>query len=98
VAHTRALGAYRPEPYAGRVLLFRALTNPDWPGMVFDDVTNGWQELARGGVQVVSVPGMHQQLLDPPWVDTLAAEFSRALAHAQASALESHAPAERAAE
>lgn len=98
LAHTRALRSYRPAPYAGSVQLFRALTQPDWPGMVFADATNGWQALVPGGVHVISVPGMHQHLLDPPWVDTLAAEFSRALAEAQARASDARACAPSAAE
>ena len=85
LAHDQALQAYRPLPYDGKVLLFRALTPPDWPGVLFDDPTNGFGSIVRGAVEVIPVPGTHQVILDPPWVDTLAAEFSRALERTQAA-------------
>jgi thioesterase domain-containing protein len=85
LAHHQALQSYRPLSYHGKVLLFRARTPPHWPGMRFDDPTNGFGRIVRGSLEVISVPGTHQLILDPPWVDTLAAEFSRALTRVQLS-------------
>jgi thioesterase domain-containing protein len=82
VAHEHALRTYRASAYDGSLHLFRAALQPDWEGVVFDDVTNGWGALARGGVEVVTVPGTHQFILDPPWVHTLTAEFAKALRRA----------------
>jgi thioesterase domain-containing protein len=78
-AHERALRAFRPLPYAGRVHLFRATEAPTWEGLSFDDPTNGWGSVAQGGVEVTHVPGTHQFILDPPWVDVLVREFGQAL-------------------
>lgn len=86
-AHDHALRTYHPSPYPGRLHLFRAATSPDWPGMVFDDPASGWAALATGGLTLATVPGSHQQLLDPPWIDGLGVEFARALARSMAVAL-----------
>lgn len=87
LAHERALRSYRPGPYEGRIHLFRAADPPSWEGVVFADETNGWGRLARGGVEVIQVPGTHQFILDPPWVHTLTSEFGSSLHRAMAAAL-----------
>ena len=51
--------AYQPRPYPGRLAIFRAVEQPEWPGYRFDDPTLGWGSLARGGVEVHHVPGDH---------------------------------------
>ena len=81
-AHEHALRTFRPTPYEGRVHLFRASEAPSWDGVTFDDPTNGWGQIARGGVEVTHVPGTHQFILDPPWVDVLVREFGKALQRA----------------
>jgi hypothetical protein len=55
----RAWRAYRPLPYPGRLVVFRAAEQPEWPGCRFDDPTLGWGALARDGVEVRDVPGDH---------------------------------------
>lgn len=81
-AHEQALRTFRPAPYEGRVHLFRASEAPSWDGVTFDDPTNGWGRIALGGVEVTHVPGTHQFILDPPWVDVLVREFGKALKRA----------------
>ncbi|MET8452146.1 type I polyketide synthase [Streptomyces sp. NPDC005209] len=69
-------------PYPGRTLLYRA-TEPA-PHTVRDaryertDVTLGWDAHCPD-LTVTDLPGHHLALLDPPAVDTLAAELTRAL-------------------
>lgn len=89
LAHEHAMRTHRPRPYRGRLHLFRASTAPEWPGMLFDDPSNGWAQLARAGMDIIAVPGSHQYILDPPWVDSLVTEFARALRKAQ----DLHSPA-----
>lgn len=63
---------YRPEPYSGRLVVFRAAERPDWPGMRFDDPELGWGPFALGGVAVRTVAGNHISLLHSPQVASLA--------------------------
>jgi non-ribosomal peptide synthetase component F/thioesterase domain-containing protein len=60
---------YTPKPYAGRIHLFRAEGRTREFGA---DPNLGWDEVARDGVEVHSVPGKHVTILNKPHVDTLA--------------------------
>jgi amino acid adenylation domain-containing protein len=51
---------YRPRPYPGRLLLFRCLRQPLFSA---HDPQLGWGPYARGGVEVIEVPGTHRSLL-----------------------------------
>ncbi|MFT3927914.1 MAG: thioesterase domain-containing protein [Myxococcales bacterium] len=84
LAHEHALRTYRPSRYPGRVDLFRAATPPEWKGVSFEDQTNGWGAVVDGGVRVTTVPGTHQFILDPPWVEHLVSAFSTLLQEATA--------------
>jgi thioesterase domain-containing protein len=75
-ANMRAAREYRPRPYPGRVLLVRAADGDRLAGA---GPTAGWGELARGGVEVVEVPGDHWTLVEPPHVALLARELERRL-------------------
>ncbi|MFI0374255.1 SDR family NAD(P)-dependent oxidoreductase [Actinomadura sp. 1N219] len=80
---TRSLEAYRPGPYDGRVILYRAPEETPWA--VRDaryalDGTNGFGGLCSD-LEIVTIPGAHHlNLLDPPGVDVLAAHLERRLA------------------
>jgi len=70
------LRAYRPQPYSGRLALFRvralpltALNRPDL----------GWGPYAADGLQIHLVPGDHMTILKEPHVAELAAEIRRAM-------------------
>jgi thioesterase domain-containing protein len=67
--HERALKAYRPGPYPGRVTVLRSAAGPSGPG---GDRTMGWGALAGGGAEVFELPGTHQTLLSEPCVGELA--------------------------
>jgi amino acid adenylation domain-containing protein len=67
--HSQALRTYRPERYAGRIVLFQAAErfaseqhNP----------AHEWSALAAGGVELHTVPGDHYAILRPPNVLVLA--------------------------
>jgi amino acid adenylation domain-containing protein len=75
-ANLRALAEYRPEdgrpePYDGRLLLFRPEANP------YPD--NGWEAFARKGVEVHTLPADHYSLLARPAVAELARVLGGAL-------------------
>ena len=81
--HARALDAYAPHPYDGRMTLIRARTlrltawaPPDL----------GWRQLARGGLDIRMVPGAHDNILTEPRVAALARHLRDCLALARAGA------------
>ncbi|MBK3576077.1 acyltransferase domain-containing protein, partial [Streptomyces sp. MBT65] len=75
--------AHRPGRYDGRVVLYRA-TEPAPhtvrdPAYERDDDGLGWDEVCSR-LTVVPVAGHHLSLLDPPYVDEIAAHLRRVLA------------------
>ena len=76
-----AFRQYRPQPYPGRLTLFRAAVRGAGEG---DDPTLGWGQLAAGGVEIHEVPGSHVTMIDEPHVARLAEDLSACLARAYA--------------
>ena len=75
--------AHQPGRYEGRVVLYRA-TEPAPhtvrdPAYERDDEALGWDEVCPR-LTVVPVAGHHLSLLDPPYVDEIAAHLRRVLA------------------
>ncbi|MBI4664652.1 MAG: amino acid adenylation domain-containing protein [Verrucomicrobia bacterium] len=70
-AHIRALIAYHPKPYRGRVVLFRTRGHP--PFCSFDP-RNGWEDFITSGLEIRRVPGVHESMLEEPHVQALANE------------------------
>ena len=70
LANLRAAAAYRPQPFDGRILLFRARDGAD-PHL--------WRPLVAGGLEVVDVPGDHYSMLREPHLDTLASRLQERL-------------------
>ena len=75
-AHIRALMKFHPQPYAGRVHLFRSPGHPLWCSFEPD---YGWGDLARQGVAIKVVQGAHEKILEEPWVDETAASLKQVL-------------------
>jgi amino acid adenylation domain-containing protein len=67
--HWRAVHAYVPRKYPGRITLFRSRFQSPFLGL---GSMMGWDRVALGGVDVVHVPGGHLSVLQPPNVDVLA--------------------------
>ena len=67
--YDNAIKAYRPKPFAGTITVFKAeaTTGPDHMG---------WEPLAKGGVDIVRVPGDHYNLIKEPNVRLLTAELA----------------------
>jgi thioesterase domain-containing protein len=57
-SNQNALAAYRPRPYAGRIVLFRAM-------QAGGDATLGWSGFADG-VDVIELGGRHDTILEQP--------------------------------
>jgi thioesterase domain-containing protein/acyl carrier protein len=67
--HYQAMREYHPKPYPGRVTLFRARTRPLFR-LHGNDL--GWRKLAAGSLDVITVPGNHESMLEEPNVSVLA--------------------------
>ena len=63
---------FQPEPFDGRIVLFRCKNRleTDPP-----DAARVWLRLARGGVTIVEVPGDHNSMLREPGVQILAEQI-----------------------
>jgi hypothetical protein len=59
-ANVKAALAYKPKPYAGSLLLFRAEQQP--PGC-YVDAYLGWRQVVTGHLDVREVPGYHSEAL-----------------------------------
>jgi amino acid adenylation domain-containing protein len=80
VEHKKAMDAYRPAPYGGDVLVFRASTQ--LAGLIPDEHL-GWDRTIHVKLEVVEVPGHQQNLMLEPNVSQLAKELSVRLKAAQ---------------
>ena len=74
---------YRPRPYPGRVVLYRAtraqaLTTAIDPRYLRDDEDLGWAPLCPD-LEVVPVSGDHLSLIDPPHVEVITGHLRTAL-------------------
>lgn len=74
--HLQSLWDYKPQPYPGRMIFFRALEreafNPHNP-------EQEWLELAEGGMEVHEVPGNHITMNYPPHVEVMAERLRKYL-------------------
>jgi len=75
-AHIRALMKFHPQPYAGRIHLFRSPGHPLWCSFEPD---YGWGDLTCKGVAISIVPGAHEKILEEPWVKDTAVELKKVL-------------------
>lgn len=70
-AHLAAAARYRPSPYAGRAVLFRA-------GRASGVLDGRWRSLCPA-LEIERIPGDHYSILRPPDVNTLAKQLDRRL-------------------
>ena len=76
---------YRPRPYGGHVVLYRAqeaqpLTTALDPRYLRSEADLGWAPLCPS-LEIVPVQGDHLSLIDPPCADVIAEHLTAALAH-----------------
>jgi thioesterase domain-containing protein len=70
-ANMKATLEHRPQPYPGKVTLFRASQQQKTHDLS-DDPLLGWGALAQGGVEVHPIPGDHAHMVHEPNVAALA--------------------------
>jgi thioesterase domain-containing protein/acyl-coenzyme A synthetase/AMP-(fatty) acid ligase len=58
-----SLQQYEPQPYAGNVMLMRAMKAPTLPGA---DPTCGWNQVVKGNIDVQWAPGDHETMFLEP--------------------------------
>jgi len=80
----RAMQAYQPPAYQGRITLFKASGISDKLERPAD---YGWTGLASGGLDVVLVPGEHLTLFAPENIATLAQALTDSLVQADQSSV-----------
>lgn len=73
----RALRTYVAKPYQGKLTLFRASRQPS--GIVADE-TLGWRGMARCGLEIYEVPGVHGAVTVDPYAKFLAEKLEYCLA------------------
>jgi thioesterase domain-containing protein len=75
-----ASGAYRPEPFPGRIHFFEALTPPFRIRTAKPPPADRrWRELALGGVTVHRIAGDHLEIVKDPLAATTALEIEAAI-------------------
>ena len=86
-----AVERYKVSTYPGRITLLRA-SSVDAVALqeltpqrrqIFEDPTLGWGTVAAGGVEVHTVPGSHQTIIEAPHVETLAEILGMCIAQAE---------------
>ncbi|MEH2034162.1 MAG: AMP-binding protein [Nostoc sp.] len=84
-ANNLALLKYKPQPYPGKVTLFRTSKQT---GKNPQDATLGWGDLAIGGVEIHQIPGNHLNLVLPPHVEVLAEKLKACLDRVEVQKME----------
>ncbi|HSK77828.1 MAG TPA: amino acid adenylation domain-containing protein [Thermoanaerobaculia bacterium] len=70
--NVQAMLKYRPKPFGGRVTLFQAASRAAGASR---SSKLGWGRWARGGMDIVKVPGDHHSIVRVPDVETLAEQL-----------------------
>jgi amino acid adenylation domain-containing protein len=80
IEHDKAFEKYRPQPYSGNVVLFRA--SSQLRGIMADSQL-GWSDILRGTLNMYEVQGHQQSILIEPNVGHLAEKLAACLRAAQ---------------
>jgi amino acid adenylation domain-containing protein len=68
--HLDLLRNYRPRPYAGSLTLYKARSQPL---ICSSETDSGWGKLVSGRVEVIEIPGNHDNIIREPRIRLLAA-------------------------
>src|SRR5271154_499429 len=74
-ANDRACFEYKPKPYGGKVTNFRPVKQYS----LFDQPTAKWDELAKGGHEIIVLPVYPAGMLNEPFVRHLASALSKSI-------------------
>jgi thioesterase domain-containing protein len=69
-----ALKSYRPAPYIGRLVFFKAAEGAHGNAW---DYSRGWLHLVTGEFEVYETPGDHRSMFQEPHVETLASHMMK---------------------
>ena len=72
---------YKAQSYDGDATLFQA----EPYAWAHPNSRDGWRKLIQGELEIRSITGRHYEIVDPPHVQTLAAELADALIRAQSA-------------
>jgi thioesterase domain-containing protein/acyl carrier protein len=75
----QASAQYQPRAYPGSITLFRATERSPQSAFFKLDESNGWRNVAQGGIRIIDVPGGHTSLIDSAHAPTSAAALRREL-------------------
>jgi len=82
--HVKVIADYLPKPFNGTATLLLPRTRPllgPWPE---ENGDMGWKDIARGGVEVHSVPGAHSTILIEPFAGPVAERIEESIRDAEA--------------
>jgi non-ribosomal peptide synthase protein (TIGR01720 family) len=90
-----AIERYRASTYPGRITLLRAKSVDEAAlrevapqrRRIFEDPTLGWGAVAAAGVEIHTVPGNHQTIVEVPHVEALAKVLEACIARAEVHSL-----------
>jgi aspartate racemase len=82
--HEQARMHYKPRPYKGRVIVFRANRQPLG---IHPDPTLGWSKLVEGELDIQEVPGYPIGMLSEPRVQIVAEQLRVCIHKAQVGVL-----------
>jgi len=82
---------YRPQPYSGPVMVFRATQKAEIPFLNAGSRL-GWEDLVRGPIRVVDIPSSHDTLLNDPGLQSVAQALERELARSALAPVAQGAP------
>ncbi|MCB1090677.1 MAG: alpha/beta fold hydrolase, partial [Verrucomicrobiae bacterium] len=75
-AHERAMEAYLPPKYPGKLTLFRAIMGHDKFDVGYE---YGWDSVVQGGIDVIDIPGNHVSVFHKENIDGVSEAFRKAL-------------------
>jgi hypothetical protein len=78
-----AVKCYIPQPYPGRIVVFRSSVGYRRAEMRIADPLMGWGRIAKGDVEIHIIPGNHLQIVREPGVKQLGETLSTCLEQVQ---------------
>ncbi|RMG96140.1 MAG: alpha/beta fold hydrolase [Chloroflexi bacterium] len=79
----RAVRLYIPQPYPGRITLFKSIQGYKRGTVRSPDRLLGWGKIARQGVEMFEVPGNHMDIVREPYVRILGQQLRQCLVRYQ---------------
>ncbi|WAY99008.1 thioesterase domain-containing protein, partial [Serratia marcescens] len=77
-AHIAATDSYQGKEYDGRIVVAEA--EEILPDRIAQEIPGlGWARLARGGMTIISAPGNHISMMNPPQISHTASQLRKIL-------------------